>query len=113
MLNLLSVLQLLSVKVSVDKVDSFYPHNPKAKVNFSECSRFRASAQDVKDWIEKLGMCYANVLVTTYLFTKLLYYNTEIMMRQRYQSKLSFIVSDFVNLIELKNNESGYVFNSV
>lgn len=55
MLNLLSVLQLLSVKVSVDKVDSFYPHHPKAKVNISECSRFRASAQDAKDWTDKLG----------------------------------------------------------
>src|SRR6218665_141380 len=56
MLNLLTVLQLLSVKVSVDKVDSFYPHHPKAKVNISECSRFRASAQDAKDWTDKLGV---------------------------------------------------------
>lgn len=55
MLNMLSVLQLLSVKISVDKVDSFYPHNPKAKVNFAECSRFRASAQDAKDWTDKLA----------------------------------------------------------
>ncbi|XP_064642091.1 ubiquitin conjugation factor E4 B-like [Lineus longissimus] len=54
MLNLLSVLQKLSIKVSLDKVDVHYPHHPSSRVNIKEETRLKSNTQDVSKWLEDL-----------------------------------------------------------
>lgn len=54
MLNLLSVLQMLSVKISLDKVDSYYPFHPNSRISVKSETRLRALPVDCDKWIEKL-----------------------------------------------------------
>ncbi|XP_074654460.1 ubiquitin conjugation factor E4 B-like [Tubulanus polymorphus] len=54
MLNFLAVLQKLSVRINLDKVDPMYPHHPKSRVTIKEESRLKASPQEVSDWIAEL-----------------------------------------------------------
>lgn len=55
MLNLLGVLQQLSVKISIDKVDQFYPNHPRCRVNIKDEARLKCNSQDVVTWVENLG----------------------------------------------------------
>ena len=55
MLNLLSVLQQLSVKIKVDKVDAMYPYHPRGRLNLKDDSRLKYSSQEVTEWLEKLS----------------------------------------------------------
>ena len=54
MLNLLSVLQMLSVKISLDKVDPYYPFHPSSRVSIKSETRLRALPIDADKWIEQL-----------------------------------------------------------
>lgn len=63
MLNLLSVLQLLSVKVKLDKVDPMYPFHPKSLVEIKKDeTRLRFTSQEVQTWLDELGKYYFNIL---------------------------------------------------
>ena len=55
MLNLLTVMHLLSERIDLRKVDVFYPNHPQSRINIKEATRFKTSAQEVVDWIEKLS----------------------------------------------------------
>lgn len=55
MLNLLSVLQMLSVKVKLDKVEFLYPFHPNAIVDIKNDTRLKFTSQETADWLEELG----------------------------------------------------------
>lgn len=55
MLNLLSVLQMLTVnKISLEKVDPYYPFHPNSRVSIKSETRLRALPNDCDKWTEKL-----------------------------------------------------------
>ncbi|KAK6628131.1 hypothetical protein RUM44_010614 [Polyplax serrata] len=62
MLNLLSVLQLLSVKVKLDKVDPMYSFHPKSLVEIKKDeTRLRFTSQEVTTWLDELGKSSTHV----------------------------------------------------
>lgn len=56
MLNFLSVMQELAVKVKVERVDKLYLNHPRCRVNVSDYSRFKATLPEVATWKETLGI---------------------------------------------------------
>ncbi|XP_002737351.1 ubiquitin conjugation factor E4 B [Saccoglossus kowalevskii] len=50
MLNFLHVLQQLSVKIKLDKVDPVYLHHAKCRIDLSQDTRLKATVQEVSDW---------------------------------------------------------------
>ncbi|XP_026280818.1 ubiquitin conjugation factor E4 B isoform X1 [Frankliniella occidentalis] len=54
MLNLLSVLQLLAVKIKLEKVDPLYAFHPATVVDISNATRLKFSSQDVTNWMGSL-----------------------------------------------------------
>ncbi|XP_060521992.1 ubiquitin conjugation factor E4 B [Cylas formicarius] len=58
MLNLLSVLQNLSVKIKFAKMDPMYPFHPEAMISIQNDTRLKFSSQEVGDWLEKFGESY-------------------------------------------------------
>ena len=55
MLNLLSVLQMLSVKIKLDTVDSLYPFHPNSFIEISNETRLKLTSQEVEDWLKELN----------------------------------------------------------
>ncbi|XP_038076555.1 ubiquitin conjugation factor E4 B-like [Patiria miniata] len=53
MLNLLVVLQKLSMKIRLDKVDVMYPHHPKSLIDISQDTRLKATSQEATEWVEE------------------------------------------------------------
>ncbi|KAK9882976.1 hypothetical protein WA026_001192 [Henosepilachna vigintioctopunctata] len=51
MLNLLSVLQMLSLKIKLDKIDFHYPFHPDSMINIKNDARLKFTTQEVDDWI--------------------------------------------------------------
>ena len=60
MLNFLCVMQQLSVKIKLNKVDLFYPNHPKGKVLLKESTRLKCSLQEAADWLKELGKSTSN-----------------------------------------------------
>ncbi|XP_064611043.1 ubiquitin conjugation factor E4 B-like [Liolophura sinensis] len=54
MLNFLTVLQMLTLKVKLDKVDKYYLFHPKAKTETKGDSRLKLSSQEAEEWAEGL-----------------------------------------------------------
>ncbi|KAK3929272.1 Ubiquitin conjugation factor E4 B [Frankliniella fusca] len=54
MLNLLSVLQLLAVKIKLEKVDPVYPFHPACAVDISNATRLKFNSQEVYQWKQSL-----------------------------------------------------------
>lgn len=54
MLNLLSVLQMLSVKIKLDTVDPLYPFHPSSFVEIKNDTRLKLTSQEVADWQKHL-----------------------------------------------------------
>ncbi|XP_064461145.1 ubiquitin conjugation factor E4 B-like [Ornithodoros turicata] len=67
MLNLLAVLQQLSVKITVDKVDPYYPFHPASKVDISADTRLKMTAQEAQEFSEELkkNNCWSEVKFPT------------------------------------------------
>ncbi|XP_070562106.1 ubiquitin conjugation factor E4 B-like isoform X2 [Ptychodera flava] len=55
MLNCLYVLQQLSLKIKLDKVDPMYLHHPKCRLDVSQDSRLKATSPEVTEWRKKLN----------------------------------------------------------
>lgn len=55
MLNLLSVLQMLSLKIKLDKMDFLYPFHPESLICIKNETRLKYTSQDVATWLESLG----------------------------------------------------------
>ena len=53
--NFLYILQQLAVKVKVDKVDPFYPVNPKSRISIEDATRLNCSLNEATSWIAKLS----------------------------------------------------------
>ncbi|KAK7093486.1 ubiquitin conjugation factor E4 B-like isoform X2 [Littorina saxatilis] len=54
MLNVMSVLEMLSFKILLDKIDPFYPFHPKARVCVTSESRFSCTSQQAESWLDKI-----------------------------------------------------------
>lgn len=54
MLNLLSVLQKLSLKISLDKVDQYYMFHPQCRVAYKSEARLKMSSQEADEFTENL-----------------------------------------------------------
>ena len=55
MLNLLSVMQQLSVKINTAKIDAYYPNHPKSRANIKEDTRLKSTSQQAAEWVQKLS----------------------------------------------------------
>lgn len=54
MLNLLSVLQMLSVKIKLDTIDTLYPFHPSSFVEIKNDTRLKLTSQEVVEWLKDL-----------------------------------------------------------
>ncbi|CAK9828567.1 Ubiquitin conjugation factor E4 B [Anthophora retusa] len=54
MLNLLSVLQMLSVKIKLDTVDPLYPFHPSGYVRITDDTKLKLTYQEERDWLRHL-----------------------------------------------------------
>ncbi|XP_058062779.1 ubiquitin conjugation factor E4 B [Anopheles bellator] len=54
MLNFMSVLQLLSVKINLARIEPLYPHHPDSLVDIEDETKLKFSSQEYSDWLEKL-----------------------------------------------------------
>ncbi|XP_066992504.2 ubiquitin conjugation factor E4 B isoform X2 [Anabrus simplex] len=55
MLNLLSVMQLLAVKVKLDKVDPYYPFHPSCMIEVKNDTRLKFTSQESASWLDDLN----------------------------------------------------------
>nr|CAD7398434.1 unnamed protein product [Timema poppensis] len=55
MLNLLSVMQMLAIKVKLDKVDMFYPFHPSSTIDIKNETRLKFTSQEVATWVDELS----------------------------------------------------------
>lgn len=55
MLNLLSVLQNLSAKIKLNKMDFMYPFHPGALISIKSDTRLKFTSQEVSDWLDECG----------------------------------------------------------
>lgn len=61
MLNLMSVLQQLSIKIRLDRVDPLYPFHWDSLVSITKDTKLRFSSEEYTDWIEKLSKLLKNI----------------------------------------------------
>uniref|UniRef100_A0A182RBS6 Ubiquitin conjugation factor E4 B n=1 Tax=Anopheles funestus TaxID=62324 RepID=A0A182RBS6_ANOFN len=54
MLNFMSVLQLLSVKINLSRIDPLYPHHPESLVEIEDETKLKFSSQEYADWLATL-----------------------------------------------------------
>ncbi|XP_053662761.1 ubiquitin conjugation factor E4 B [Anopheles marshallii] len=54
MLNFMSVLQLLSVKINLSRIDPLYPHHPESLVEIEDETKLKFSSQEYTDWLVTL-----------------------------------------------------------
>lgn len=58
MLNFLSVLQQLSMKIKLETVDPFYVFHPRCRLVVSpEETRLKATMEELKSWLAELREC--------------------------------------------------------
>jgi ubiquitin conjugation factor E4 B len=55
MLNYLSVLQLLSFKIKLDKIDPHYPYHPKSLVDLKNDTRIKSDTKELEEWVANLS----------------------------------------------------------
>ncbi|PNF25093.1 hypothetical protein B7P43_G02009 [Cryptotermes secundus] len=55
MLNVLSIMQFLAVKVKLDKVDVFYPFHPSSLVDIKNDTRLKFTSQEAAAWLDDLN----------------------------------------------------------
>lgn len=54
MLNLLSALQMLAVKIKLNTIDTLYPFHPSSYVEIKNDTRLKLSSQEVVEWLTSL-----------------------------------------------------------
>lgn len=54
MINYLSVFQLLSLKVKLDKIDPYFPFHPQSVVDLQNDTRIKSDTKELEDWIANL-----------------------------------------------------------
>lgn len=63
MLNLQNVLQMLSVKIKLDKIDPFYPFHPNTMVNIRNETKIRYTSQEVDNWLDSSSKFVVKFLI--------------------------------------------------
>lgn len=58
MLNFMTVLQHLSIKIKLDKVDMHYPYHPESLIQLKDDTKLRFTSQEFNDWLEELSNFY-------------------------------------------------------
>lgn len=62
MLNLLSIMQMLAIKVKLDKVDFLYPFHPNSVIDIKNDTRLRFTSQETSTWLEEIGTYFEKIL---------------------------------------------------
>lgn len=55
MLNVLSVLQLLSVRIKLERVDPLYAFHPNSLISTQNDTRLWFTNQEASDWVQQLS----------------------------------------------------------
>lgn len=55
MLNVLSVLQKLSIKIKLDRVDPMYPFHWESKIFIQKDTKLRFNETEYTEWVDKLS----------------------------------------------------------
>lgn len=76
MLNVLSVLQHLSFKVKLDKIDSFYPFHPQSLVDLKNDTRIKGDTKELDDWVASLCECIFFYNIVIFTITLLHFYHS-------------------------------------
>ena len=109
MLNLVSVLQLLSSKVKQDKVDPCYLYMDKCRVDTAEDSRLKASSQDFKEFSEKqIKGKEANFPTECWWLTLFAHHVGVLPIIRRYQRRLRALRELQKMVEELEKNEHAW-----
>lgn len=59
MLNLLSVLQMLSVKIKMDRVNYLYPFHPSGFIDVTGDTKLRFTSSETQEWLTELAKTHA------------------------------------------------------
>ncbi|KAF7992765.1 hypothetical protein HCN44_005109 [Aphidius gifuensis] len=114
MLNLLSILQMLSVKIKLDTIDTLYPFNPSCFVDIKNETRLKLTSQEANDWLDKLinehGKEWPDAKFSTKCWFITLHCHHIALMPalQKYQKKLRALRELQKMLDELQSTESQW-----
>ncbi|OXU26331.1 hypothetical protein TSAR_003121 [Trichomalopsis sarcophagae] len=112
-LNLLSILQMLSVKVKLDTIDPLYPFHPDSLVNIKDDTRLKLTSQEVTQWLEDLvkeGHTWSKAKFPTqcWFLTLHCHHIALIPALQKYQKKLRTLRDLQKMLDELQSTEAQW-----
>ena len=109
MLNLVSVLQFLAVKVKQDKVDALYLYTENCRLDTSEDSRIKTSSQDFKEFKEKMkGKKEINFPTECWWLTLYAHHVAVLPIIRRYQRRLRALRELQKMVDELEKNEHAW-----
>lgn len=114
MLNLLSILQMLSVKIRLDTIDTLYLFNPSCFVDIKNETRLKLTSQEANDWVDKLinehGKEWSDAKFPTkcWFITLHCHHIALIPALQKYQKKLRALKELQKMLDELQSNETQW-----
>ncbi|XP_048520078.1 ubiquitin conjugation factor E4 B isoform X3 [Dendroctonus ponderosae] len=95
MLNLLSVLQNLSLKIKFNKMDMMYPFHPNTMIVIQNETRLKFSSQEVADWLQEFNKSYEfhspNFSTTCWFLTLYCHHLSILPAIQKYQRRLRAI----------------------
>lgn len=69
MLNVMSVLQKLSLKIKLDRIDPKYPFNSKSLISIEKDTKIRFDDTEYKKWISSASKCFRSSLLDFTTFT--------------------------------------------
>ncbi|XP_057653177.1 ubiquitin conjugation factor E4 B [Diorhabda carinulata] len=103
MLNLLSVLQFLSLKIKLNKMDFMYPFHPETVVSINNNTRLKYTSQEVADWLAEFGKTHEhqtpNFSTICWFLTLHCHHLSLLPALQKYQRRLRAI-KDLQKLLE-------------
>lgn len=109
MLNLLSVLQMLSVKIKLDTVDPLYPFHPSSLVEIKNDTRLKLASHEVTEWQKSLEKTHkwteAKFPTQCWFLTLHCHHIALLPALQKYQRKLRALRDLQKMLDELQNTE--------
>jgi len=66
MLNYVAVFQVLCLKVTMDKVDPFYPFHPKSHLDLKNDTRINSASQELEAWVGSLSKFNSKLLLNPF-----------------------------------------------
>ncbi|CAH0393834.1 unnamed protein product [Bemisia tabaci] len=112
MLNLLSIMQALAIKVKLDKIDPYYPFQESSLVSIKNDTRLKLTSQEVADWVESLDKkeCFKEAKFPTQCWFLTLHCHHIALLPtiQKYQRRIRAL-RDVQKLVdEMQGNESQW-----